>query len=449
MAKRVASATEYTWDRVTKDSSTGPLVAKNKPKKAGIANQNSSSSSSYYNKPTIGSGSSGMGDLGGLGSPRGGLGVRLGGGSMGGGGKGDGAGGALSPGRSEFGSPNRMALSRLALDEDVGRFSGEADAAGAAGAGIPRAAAGATAAEVPSSLGRGAAGGGNNPMLSPVVRSNREVSTGRSVLRNSMQHNSGDPLSGTPFLAGRPSSVFVQAAAPDPHAPPSHETTTLRSEDHYLSGGMRSPRRSGSTAGDLGPISSLTSPSLSRLGSHVHDARGAHGGGHGGYGGHNQGGHGGGHGGHVSPYGGGGRDRAPQRSISGTMVMVPRPMPPRPANYSEKLVPISQLDRWRPQDEAAAAAMKSSPRRQMPPGTKGTGWSKDRLEQLTDPENGGSLRSEDPEDQAAKMLGLERELRVRRMRALQRMKHADVASAETFLSSWLSGRDAPSAGSQW
>jgi hypothetical protein len=53
---------------------------------------------------------------------------------------------------------------------------------------------------------------------------------------------------------------------------------------------------------------------------------------------------------------------------------------------------------------------------------------------------------DDPDDTSNKMLGLERELRVRRMRALKSMKHADVASAETFLSSWLSGRES---GQQW
>jgi hypothetical protein len=61
-------------------------------------------------------------------------------------------------------------------------------------------------------------------------------------------------------------------------------------------------------------------------------------------------------------------------------------------------------------------------------------------------ESGGSLRMDDPDDTSNKMLGLERELRVRRMRALKSMKHADVASAETFLSSWLSGRES---GQQW
>ena len=81
------------------------------------------------------------------------------------------------------------------------------------------------------------------------------------------------------------------------------------------------------------------------------------------------------------------------------------------------------------------------------PGTKGPGWRKERLEQLTDHETGGSLRVDDPEDTAGKMLGLERELRVRRMRALKGMKYADVASAETFLSSWLAGREG--GGGQW
>ena len=45
-----------------------------------------------------------------------------------------------------------------------------------------------------------------------------------------------------------------------------------------------------------------------------------------------------------------------------------------------------------------------------------------------------------PEGAAAKIESLERELRVRRMRALKQMKHADVASADTFLSSWLAAQ---------
>lgn len=298
-----------------------------------------------------------------------------------------GRGGAL-PG-PKFDSAGKMALAKMTLDEGLEGIEEDYSEDASENGGWQKKGGGS-----PSAAGAKKDHVGGPPNLSPVTRHNRQVSTARSLLRHTLRRGydiNGDPLAGTPFLGpGSPSR--------DQSGPAGlNAATILRSDDT-----VRCPVTPGGTRykslGNLGSPGSLTSPT-SR-----HEA------------------------------GGVGLGTSAVRSVSG----VGRARGATELSGVATPKPTSQLDRWGPQELGAEKAKKVE---KISPGLKGPRWSQERLGQLSDHETGGSLRHEEPEETAAKMLGLERELRVRRMRALKSMKHADVASAETFLSSWLSSQE--------
>lgn len=339
-------------------------------------------------------------------------------------GGGAGAPSPLSPSKGAFSSPGSLALAKMSLAEGLtgyaeGEGSGDDIASGGAGSGASG----------------GAGGGSPGSLLPPVVRHNREVSTARSVLRHSLRgsyNGSVDPLAGTPFLGpGSPvpqpgaKKKATNAGGSQGHGSSLDNSlgTILRSDDspacaplHGGAEGSRGPRGPvrgsllDSFAGVGAAGSSLTSPSRQNSSSSVL------------------------------------LGTQPTRSVAGSRSGTRgRPIPAaKNPKQTAKSTPVSQLDRFRPQetiDEAGGGGGGVGGKKGIvSPGVKGPGWHRERLEQLTDHESGGSLRADDPEDTANKMLGLERELRVRRVRAVKSMKHTDVASAETFLASWLSGR---------